>query len=157
MHHFADSDPNVYRDILGELRRKYTGATLPALRGIARIAVHMRRGDVSESSNAERFATTESMVAIIERITAEVSARGLQPNIALYSQGVPHDFAALTERFQIDLQINQDPIWTMERLIESEVLVMAKSSFSYVAALLNRGAVYYQPFWHKPMSHWTKL
>jgi hypothetical protein len=39
-------------------------------------------------------------------------------------------------------------------MISSDILVMSKSSFSYVAALLHQGLVIYEPFWHRPMGHW---
>jgi hypothetical protein len=32
---------------------------------------------------------------------------------------------------------------------------MAKSSFSYVAGLLNEGIVVYEPFWHQPLTRWV--
>jgi hypothetical protein len=34
---------------------------------------------------------------------------------------------------------------------------MAKSSFSYSAAILNPNKIYYINFWHKPLNHWVKI
>jgi hypothetical protein len=36
-------------------------------------------------------------------------------------------------------------------------LIMAKSSLSHVAGLLSKGSVYYEPFWHGPLSSWRVL
>jgi hypothetical protein len=157
MHQFTDADPDVYSGIQYELRRKYAGERSYGEQGIARVAVHVRRGDVSRSTNRQRYVSTEHVFETIRRVSSEVIGNGLRPKITLYSQGSPGDFADITESLPVDLQLDRDPLWTMERLIEAEVLVTAKSSFSYVAALLSEGAIYYQPFWHKPMSGWTVL
>ena len=46
----------------------------------------------------------------------------------------------------------------MRSLATADVLVMSRSSFSYVAAILNRdGAVMYHPFWHRAPSSWITV
>lgn len=51
--------------------------------------------------------------------------------------------------------INEDPIETLEALATADLLIMSKSSFSYLAALFNQeGKSLYAPFWHSPMSDW---
>ena len=43
----------------------------------------------------------------------------------------------------------------IERLATADILVMSKSSFSYLAAILNvTGIVLYHPFWHYPLADW---
>jgi hypothetical protein len=39
----------------------------------------------------------------------------------------------------------------------SDYLLMAKSSLSYVGALLSTGVVFYQEFWHPALPHWKRL
>lgn len=52
-------------------------------------------------------------------------------------------------------RINEDPIKTLEALSTADLLIMSKSSFSYLAALFNKeGKILYAPFWHPPMSDW---
>jgi hypothetical protein len=44
-----------------------------------------------------------------------------------------------------------------EDMINAEILVIAKSSFSYVAALYSKATFVYQPFWHEKKSEWFNL
>jgi hypothetical protein len=42
-------------------------------------------------------------------------------------------------------------------LAKADVLIMAKSAFSYVAALASRGKIFYEPYWQGPISSWSIL
>ena len=42
-------------------------------------------------------------------------------------------------------------------LVNANVLVLAKSSFSYLAGLYNQNIVYYIDFWHTPMPNWINI
>ena len=52
-----------------------------------------------------------------------------------------------------------DPIVALETMSTADFLVMSRSSFSYVGAILNtHGKVFYPPsFWHKPMPEWLQV
>lgn len=51
--------------------------------------------------------------------------------------------------------INDDPIDTLRRMATSDALILSRSSYSYVGAILNaNGIVIYHPFWHNPMKEW---
>ena len=52
-----------------------------------------------------------------------------------------------------------DPLIALERMRTADFLVMSRSSFSYVGAILNTfGKVFYPPsFWHKPMPTWIRV
>ena len=51
--------------------------------------------------------------------------------------------------------INEPTMTSIERLATADILVMSKSSFSYLAAILNvEGIVLYHPFWHCPPDSW---
>jgi hypothetical protein len=39
-------------------------------------------------------------------------------------------------------------------LVFADALITSASSFSYVAAMLTDGVVYYKKFWHKPSMKW---
>jgi len=55
--------------------------------------------------------------------------------------------------------LDMDPIWSMQELIEADILIMAKSSFSYVAALISEGIKIYDPpcLDYPPLSSWLIL
>lgn len=52
-----------------------------------------------------------------------------------------------------------DPILALRQMQDADFLVMSRSSFSYVGAILNsKGKVFYPPnFWHRPMKKWIKV
>lgn len=52
-----------------------------------------------------------------------------------------------------------DPLVALERMRTADFLVMSRSSFSYVGAILNTsGMIFYPPsFWHKPMPAWIRV
>ena len=39
-------------------------------------------------------------------------------------------------------------------MIHSDILILSKSSFSFVPAFYNKRCVIYKPFWHKKLDHW---
>jgi hypothetical protein len=51
--------------------------------------------------------------------------------------------------------VNCDPIETLRRMATADALVLSRSSYSYVSAILNTNCiVVYHPFWHSPLSEW---
>jgi hypothetical protein len=58
--------------------------------------------------------------------------------MAIYGQGSIADFPELTPlnaRFFLDA----DPIWTLQELVEADILIVAKSCFSSYAGLISDG------------------
>ena len=117
------------------------------------IAVHVRRGDVANDLNAKRFTANTSILARIARLQRVLAALQLDYVVDVYSQG---DAAAFAEFSQLGcrLHLDADAVWTMRRLADADVLVMAKSSFSYAAALVNSGVKIYEPTFNPPLSDW---
>lgn len=51
--------------------------------------------------------------------------------------------------------INGDPVTSMHSLATADLLVISRSCFSYIPALLNKkGIVIFHPFWHPPLAEW---
>jgi hypothetical protein len=51
--------------------------------------------------------------------------------------------------------VNTDPIDTLRGMTTADALVLSRSSFSYISAMLSRNCiVLYYPFWHAPMEDW---
>ena len=62
------------------------------------------------------------------------------------------DFDAIPH---LERHVNVDPIETLRRLATADAMIMSRSSFSYVAAILSReGIAIYHPFWHGAMQDW---
>ena len=144
-HKFFDADADRYLPLLDEFR-----ASCPLVvagKGQTRIAaVHIRRGDVAKpgSEVTRRLTSMDANARAIEIIQA--TWPGIE--VRVFSQGPPEDFSRLPGgcKFYLDVDVFE----TLRQLLNADVLVTAKSSFSYVAALLSRGTVIYEPFWHSP-------
>ena len=57
----------------------------------------------------------------------------------------------------LEIHFNEDPLETLEALATADLLIMSRSSFSYLPAILNQtGAMVYFPFWHPPLPGWRE-
>ena len=74
-------------------------------------------------------------------------------SICIYSEGKVRDFRKLFFE-NVHFSLNDNIENTFHDLVTSKVLVTAKSSFSYTAALLSTNIVYYIPFWCEPLDNW---
>jgi len=117
------------------------------------VAVHVRRGDVGNTRNNLRFTPNGAIVRTIESLRATIEKSGAKATFQVHSQGPESDFREFSA-IGCELYLDSDAIWTMERLVASDVLIMSKSSFSYVAALINRGVKFYEPTFNPPLSSW---
>jgi len=121
-----------------------------------RVAIHMRRGDVTEDGpHARRFTETATIERLFQGLERALRMADVPFSATLYSQGDPAQFSALAEQGVI-IDTRDDPFETFMQLVTADVLVTAKSSFSYLAGLLSRGVVLYQPFWHGPLDGWVR-
>ena len=71
----------------------------------------------------------------------------------IYSQGELSNF----DKYKSDdtiLKVNMNIFDTFTEMVAADALIMSRSSFSYSAAVLSDGDIYYQKFWHPPMKHW---
>jgi len=145
--------------LLGELRTRFLNdkadAAVPSQ--TLRIAMHVRRGDVApDGPNARRFTCTDIVNRTYEHLIAVLDRLGRPYHVTLYSQGDPAQFQDLQDR-GVAVANDLDPFHTFEQLVLADVLITAKSSFSYLAALLSQGNVLYEPFWHSPLPTWLML
>lgn len=150
--YYADSHPESFQAIIPELRRKYWTGKKRSGNGDLMVALHMRRGDVT-ARNTMRYTPIESVHRTAEAVKSVLTDAGISYSMRLYSQGPADGFAALRD-VGVDLCLDVDAVWTMQQLITADVLVMSKSSFSYVAALISDGIKLYEPFWHPPLRSW---
>lgn len=147
--HFSKT-PDIYYNshVLNKLRQYYDSTVKPNIVGPT-IALHIRRGDVKEN-NEKRYTRNNKYKEIISLLLEKY------PNdiITIFSEGTIDEFRDL-QQDRIVFQLNDSIEETFHSLVTAKVLVTAKSSFSYCAALLNKNEVYYMPFWHNPLKHWN--
>jgi hypothetical protein len=153
LHTFTDAQPDIYAKISDELRRKYAGKPPVRMSSCLSIALHIRRGDVTLQAHPLRYTSNSKIRAAIGSVVRTIERSGYAYHLSIYSEGVEQDFCGVFDR-PFELHLNGDPVDALQNMISSDILVMSKSSFSYVAALIHQGLVIYEPFWHRPMSHW---
>lgn len=148
------STPSIYytSEVLEFIRGRYHSTRKPVLPEVVEIAVYIRRGDVDRAGNPRRFTSNETYVPVLDRLKERYPGR----RILVFSEGNPEDFRDLGLE-DTQLRLNEDIPTTFHSLVTAKVLVMAKSSFSYAAALINPHTVCYQNFWHKPLNHWDTV
>lgn len=117
------------------------------------ISVQIRRENAHDRGNAGLRATTPNgyYLKIMNEIREKYKGNDLLFHI--YSQGNITNFKEL-EKDDVVFHLNEDITSTFVGLVAADILVTSPSSFSYVAALLSDGTIYYKPFWHNPKKTW---
>jgi hypothetical protein len=143
-HKFTDRNPQIlfhYRTMIRTLFNpvKYHGTES--------IVLHLRRG--SDLTANVRF---EEDGIIFARLKA---LRSLYPdqNIRVYSNStflLPYEFKEF-----VTVDTKSDPFQAISHMAAAEVLVIAKSSMSYVAGVVCNGMVYSPTFWHPKLPNWS--
>lgn len=117
------------------------------------VAVHIRRFNSNDNGQTYGYTEDEYFLNAINHIRSQYK---IPKTFHVYSQGEMKDF----ERFKSDdtiFHLNEKLENTMCDLVTSDILVMSKSSLSYVSGLLSNGIVYYLQFWHKKLNTWKTL
>lgn len=121
------------------------------------IALHIRRGDVNKIKYPSRFSSNQQYIDLLKKMNLDNSI------IHIFSQGKESEFKDIVSSFPNNitiLHINENIQLTFHHLVMSDVLVVAKSSFSYCAGLLNKNikiANLITNWWHKPLRSWQTI
>ena len=129
------------------------------------ISLHIRRGDVSKTQHSSRFTSNKEYIKILECIFEELDMSILEEQkpeltIRVYSEGKEEDFKEFdkfSQSYNVKYHLNENVRQTFHDLVNSDILIISKSSFSYCAGLLNRNVVIsnnIQKWWHKPLEDW---
>lgn len=114
------------------------------------IVIHIRR----KNKHDNRIEGTD--IPIQNYITL-INEKKQEYNIIIHSQGSIEEFKDIPNDIKINIKLNTSVEESFTDMVFADILVSAKSSFSYTAALLNEGIIYYIPFWHKPMNNWITI
>jgi hypothetical protein len=151
--HRSNTPSMYYTDeVLEMIRKCYYSSKKPNVCEID-IAIHIRRGDVSDNENKLRFTPNHVYKIIIHKLKEKYPGY----TITVFSEGNYADFidCGLEEKY---FRLNEDIFETFHSLVSSKVLIMGLSSFSYCAGIINKNTVYhYDSFWHKKLDHWLRL
>lgn len=144
-----------FRALIPELRRKYYANKSPRVAEQVTVALHMRRGDVT-AQNGYMFTSTKQALHTLSDVKSVLDSRRLPYRLCVYSQGSRADFAELAS-LGVEFFLDADPLWTMQELIEADVLILAKSTFSTCAAMISDGIKVFEPIDWSGMAanlHW---
>jgi len=121
------------------------------------IAVHVRRFNRVDDRIAGSDTPNSYYVDVINKIRSKYIGNQPKPlKFHIYSQS-QEGFSTSFDEYLADdvvLHLNESIQDTFTDFVFADILVTSRSSFSYVAAFLSCGIVYYQKFWHPPLNHW---
>ena len=121
------------------------------------VAVHIRRDNKCDS-RFSGITSDEYYLNVMKYIRANHGADKKPIRFHIYSQC--NDQASETsckEKFMnkdTEFHINGDVLPTFHGMVFADALVTSASSYSYCAAFLCNGVIYYKKFWHKPADNW---
>ena len=148
-----DFTTHTFHATIPEFRRKYySNKPPPRTNEALTVGVHVRRGDAHP---VRQWTSTSSIAETIAKVRAVLDTHRIKYKICVFSQG---DYAGIAELNVpgTDIFLDADPIWSMQEAIEADILIMAKSAFSYVSALISDGIKICEYEWHSPpLSNWV--
>jgi hypothetical protein len=128
------------------------------------LAVHIRRPNCDDTrpNGGEEYANEyyiQSLLHIRETYHGYDANNRIQYHI--FSQGDTGKFANIIQHpvlgVDVMLHLNETTEDTFIGMTIADILVTSASSYSYTAAFLCNGDIYYTEFWHKPCSWWNRL
>jgi hypothetical protein len=148
-----------------------------------RVAIHVRQGDLFVLES-HRMLPAAYYLNVAQRVAGVFGALEIDYRMELHTEVPTREFVVTPEHDNIKGRIsapvvlrpemslldefnvlphlthfiNDRPIDCIRKLATADVLVMSRSSFSYLSAILNRnGIVLYHPFWHNAPSSWIPV
>jgi hypothetical protein len=148
-----------------------------------RVAIHVRRGELLVL-DSDRMLPNSYYINVAQQVARVLDALKLDYRIELCTEVPNHDILVQSDHHGISNRINapvvvspdmcrldefsvlpnlvhcvnERTIDCIRRLATADIVVMSRSSFSYLAGILNRdGIVLYHPFWHSPLSSWMTV
>ena len=156
----ADLDEYLTEEVINEIRFNYQTIPKPKIEPNNNyICIHIRRGDISKDKNPNRWDDTIKYLNYITWI------KHYYPNlpIIICSQGTKEDFEILTDTHElVGLRLNRMPLDDYNFMVQAKVLVIARSSYSYTAGILNENEVLCDTiadgrWFHKGLKKWKTI
>lgn len=123
------------------------------------VAIHIRRVNIEDKNILHTRKTiipgTEISIDVYKDIIKDIKNKYKNCKIHIYSQGDKKDFDF--EDKDVVLHLNEDIEDTFRDFVYADLLVVAPSSFSYSAALISDGIIYYINSYHKPLPNWNLI
>lgn len=122
-----------------------------SVRPILRIAVHIRRGDVSKEQNSDRFIDFSYYRDCMLELHTLLENNEKPHTFHIYSEGtIRAELEHFTHTLPIVYHIDESVVEAFTDFVNADILLAGISSLSYSAALVRiKGIVLYPPFRHK--------
>ena len=123
------------------------------------ISMHIRRPNVDDNKTTGTDIKDEYYVKTMNMVKAKYDNGTRHVIVHIYSQGKPESYEIYnpTGSEDIKLHLNESVEDTFLGMAGADALITSGSSFSYIAAFMSDGDIYYTKFWHPPCSWWTIL
>lgn len=120
------------------------------------VAIHIRRQNKHDGGAWKSWMHTDDkyVINLIENIRKKYKEKN--PTFHIYSQGDINRFNNFLDK-DILLHLNTDIKETFLSFVSADILCTSASTFSYTAALLSNGKIYYHDFCCPPFSSWNKV
>lgn len=118
------------------------------------VAIHIRRPNINDSRIDGTNTSDEYYLYVIRHIREKYKTKNIQFHI--FSQGNIEIFKKYIFHDTI-FHINEELRSTFVGFVSADILVLSRSSFSYIAAFISEGEIYYIDFWCKPHKNWILL
>jgi len=154
-YNISDINPIIYEKSMPILQNILINTYLPFYQNNnnTKIAIHIRRGDVGPNINNDRYSPISDFIRIINSLKQKYS----NSSFFIFTQideNNKNEFDIFNNDKSIQIKANEDQLLTMNHLINADVLIIGKSSFSYLAGYYNKNTVYYFDYLHSPLSSW---
>jgi hypothetical protein len=128
---------------------------------VMQVVVHIRRGDVTPChkpvKKISRYTPNSQYMDVLEQYLPhdDDSDTHRKVRVSIFSETKSHESFDVFAEKNYSLFLDSDLVDVWRALVTADVVVMAKSSFSFAPTLLNGNAkVWYTPFWHPPLPGW---
>jgi len=148
VNYVTDTHPEIYTSIgLG------AASQVKSQNQTKTIYVHVRRGDVTlDGPNSFRHTSDDIVRRNIEAVRKQVVGGS---EVYLVTENPPQHFI---DKFRdCTIVSDKDPVNALLLLANSDILVMSKSAFSFVAAFASKGEIFYEPCNSRPLPSWSVL
>ncbi len=154
---FTDRYPQSFLMVAEKLQAQYHSNSPSSAQSSFNVRAHLRRGDVSakDRATAHRAPNVMKFANTLSHVRAVVRELGINARFEIHSQGDRRELQSL-EASGWELHLDSPARETFHKLATANVLVMGRSSFSFVAALMNRGVCIYDAFVHPPLPGWLR-
>ena len=134
-----DEDLPFDESLVRDFRRKYHLNKAPRPNAAPSICIHIRRRN-RHDFHSEDATDMACLARVVPQVRSILRDLGVDHTLRVFSQGDPADFSSL-DIPESQLFLDADPLWSMREMIEADLLVTTRGTFSHVTGLLCHGIV----------------